>query len=66
MRGVGCTGESPGQMTGRKKTGRWHLRTETKLKFPFPFSVALETGGIVVAGCREGLVCVCSVHNLSH
>ena len=49
MRGVDCTGESPGQVTGRKKTGSWHLRTETKLTCPFPFNVALETGGIVRA-----------------
>lgn len=36
-------------------TGRWHLNIETYIKFPFPYHVALGTGGHC-AGCRERLV----------
>lgn len=57
--GKGCTGGSPGQkVTGRTgvraKTGSWHLRTETKVKFLFLSSLALGIDGIVLAA-GEGM-----------
>lgn len=55
MRAVGCTGESPGQMTGGKKTGHWHLRTETKLKFPSPSVWPWRQGALWWLAAGKGL-----------
>lgn len=66
--GKGCTGGSPGQkVTGRTgvraKTGSWHLRTETKVKFLFLSSLALGIDGIVLVQVRAclGLVPTLSI-----